>query len=374
MKDLIRVLHCTPAWFSPESVVGGGERWVDNVMLALASGAPNIQQSALSIGHKEGLQQRNSGLFRIVSADTGEPGSVNAVSASLWEEFHEFDLIHVHQALTEFGAYACCVAASLGKTIIITDHGGGLHPIMLAGGLRMAHGIFAQSNYAYKFIAADVSLPNLSMIGPIDTSFWQPPMKNKNKSPSIICVSRIIPFKGIDRIIRALPSNLHLKIVGRVYDKEYRRVLGQLARGKMVEFIHDADDKKLLSLYQDSTLFAQGSCIKNINGDISAKTELMGITTLEALSCGLPIVVPSDGGSLPELVTDKRFGVIFDNEADLKNIFDQHQAGTWPGFNVSELAHKHIKDWASLESYGKKLGDFYTFIHRSRISRGWIAA
>ena len=45
----MRILHASPTWFSPQSV-GGGERWVDNVMAALSAGAPDIEQAMVAIG------------------------------------------------------------------------------------------------------------------------------------------------------------------------------------------------------------------------------------------------------------------------------------------------------------------------------------
>lgn len=121
----IRILHASPTWFSPESIVGGGERWVDNVMLALAAGAPEVEQAMVAIGSSSGLTLRGRTLTRIVQNERVRQQPMEAVSSRLWGELAGFDVIHIHQSLADFGVYVCCVASSLGKTVILTDLGGG---------------------------------------------------------------------------------------------------------------------------------------------------------------------------------------------------------------------------------------------------------
>jgi len=182
-----------------------------------------------------------------------------------------------------------------------------------------------------------------------------------------------MPHKGIDRIIRALPSGLKLRVVGRVYHEEYHTLLRQLAEGKDVEFISGADDDRLVSIYQQASLFVQASCVRDVYGNVAAKTELMGLTTLEAMACGLPVIVSADGGSLPELVTDTRFGAVFKDEADLASLLRRHQAGIWPPLGGRTAAREHAISTYSLATYGRKLADFYAAAHTRRL-RGRVCA
>ncbi len=362
----LRVLHASPTWFSPTSVVGGGERWVDNVRLALSAGAPEIEQAMVAIGEEPEVSLRGQSLVRVLPNQRGLRTPMDAVSSYLWREFENFDVVHVHQSLTDFGAYACCVAASLGKTVVLTDLGGGASPIMLQGGLAMADGIVSISRYAHAMIASSVRSDSLIISGPIDTDKFVP-AATKPANPSAICVSRIMPHKGIDRLIKALPAGLKLKVVGRVYHDAYRAFLGELARGKDVEFIHDAQDDDLLGLYQSSSVFLQASCITDVYGSVQLKTELMGLTTLEAMSCGLPVVVSSDGGSLPELVTDAQFGAVFTNQDELQSLLTRHMAGFWPVTTASSAARAHVIQAAGLVGYGQRLGTFYAKVHAQKI-------
>jgi glycosyltransferase involved in cell wall biosynthesis len=290
---------------------------------------------------------------------------MDALSSLLWAEFAAFDVIHIHQSLTDFGAYACCIAASLGKTVILTDLGGGANPVMLQGGLAMADGVVSISAYAHKFIAPLVRAPSAVLTGPVDTDAFHPP-DVQPAVPSAICVSRIMPHKGIDRLIRALPSDLKLYVVGRVYHEAYRALLGELAAGKDVVFIHDATDDSLVRLYQNSTVFLQASCTRDVYGNVADKTELMGLTTLEAMACGLPVIVSGDGGSLPELVTDPRFGFVFRSEQELRQLLLRHQAGLWPSAGAQTAARTHVVAACGLAAYGRRLADFYAEVHMRR--------
>lgn len=334
-------------------------------MLALSAGAPEIHQAMVALGPAPEVSLRAQSLVRVVPNERESKSPMDAISSHLWREFEAFDVVHIHQSLTDFGAYACCTAASLGKTIVLTDLGGGSNPIMLQGGLAMADGILSISKYAHGMIASAVTSRSLIISGPVDTEKFVPGQVMPT-SPAAICVSRIMPHKGIDRLIRALPQGLKLRVVGRVYHDEYRSMLSELAHGKDVEFIHDASDDDLLGFYQKSTIFLQGSCLTDVYGNVQPKTELMGLTTLEAMSCGLPVVVSADGGSLPELVTDAKFGFVFSTTEELNSVLRRHMAGFWPAASAARAARAHVVSTAGLKEYGKRLGAFYHDVHAQR--------
>ncbi len=368
----LRVLHASPTWVSPDSGVGGGERWVDNVMAALSAGAPWIAQAMVTIGAGPGLAMRGRALVRILANERASRASMDALSSRLWSEFAAFDVIHVHQSLTDFGAYACCIAASLGKTVVLTDLGGGSNPVMLQGGMGMGDGVLSISKYAHAMIASSVRSSAIVLTGPVDTDVFRPAALPPGE-PAAICVSRVMPHKGIDRIIRALPPGLKLRVVGRVYHEAYRTLLGELAAGKDVEFIHDAGDEALIGLYHRSSVFLQASCIRDVYGNVAPNTELMGLTTLEAMACGLPVIVSADGGSLPELVTDPAFGQVFATQAELEILLRRHQAGLWPAGNAGRAARSHAVMSFGLVEYGRRLAQFYADIHARR-SEGALCA
>ncbi|GBU16658.1 MULTISPECIES: glycosyltransferase family 4 protein [Methylobacterium] len=355
----LRVAHLNPAYFSPDSYVGGGERYVDYLMQSLQT-VGGFEQVLFSMGKEDQFFLRDGIPIRVLRNESSHPGMTNAVSAALWRELTDFDLVHVHQCLTLFGAYSTAIVRSLKIPMIGTDLGGGEDPQMLRGrGVGLLDGVVSISQYAHNLLGSFFKGPHEILIGPIDTERFRAGAARPPRDPrKLICVSRILPHKGIDRVIAALPEGLSLTIVGRVYHQQYYELLLGMAADKDIRFVLDADDSALLALYDAHGIFVQASTARDIYGNDVAKPELMGLTTLEAMSFGLPVVV-SDAGSLPELVPDPRFGRVFSDVPTLAAILREVVAGSWPGPNAGDLARAHVVQHHGMETIGHRLADFY---------------
>jgi glycosyltransferase involved in cell wall biosynthesis len=360
-SSTLRIAHLTPAYFSPDSYVGGGERYVDYIVNALR-GVGKFEQCVFSLGAEDRLFERDGIPVRVLRNESSLPEPTDAFSAALWRELPGFDLVHVHQCLTLFGAYSTAIVRSLRIPAVGTELGGGESPLMLHGrGIELLDGVISISQYAHSLLGKFFSGPHEVLIGPVDTDRFAPTTKEVRNPSMVLCVSRVMPHKGIDRIIGALPSELSLTVVGHVYHEPYYELLRQMAKGKNVRFILDADDETLLDLYRTSGLFVQASTARDIYGNTVAKSELMGLTTLEAMACGLPVVV-SDTGSLPELVSDSRFGRIFSGEEELGAILRSFSSGAWPEANAGGLARSHVVKAHGLSTIARRLAAFYTAV------------
>ncbi|WP_333501008.1 glycosyltransferase family 4 protein [Kluyvera genomosp. 2] len=360
---VLNVCHLTPTYFSEDSVVGGGERYVYNLVEAVReanrTAEIKINQSVISISDNSGTITRDGVVIQLLNNISPTPGNMNYIPNQLWKHLEGLDVLHIHQGLTQFGEYCAVVAASLGIPFVITDLGGGSSNLMLSGkGLELANRVIAISKYANSLTSTSYSGETSVLIGPVDTEYFSPCEAQNRFKKYGICVSRILPHKGIDRIISALPYELELKVVGKVYDQDYFDLLRRLSEGKKVDFVQDAGDEELLALYQGADIFLQGSTHKDIYGNIIQKPELMGLTTLEAMSCGLPVIV-SDAGSLPEMVPNDRVGRVFSNHADLSKIFDEYMSGKWPLEDARLEARNHVVDNYSFLTVGKSLSAIY---------------
>jgi glycosyltransferase involved in cell wall biosynthesis len=355
------VAHLTPAYFSPDSYVGGGERYVDYITQAV-QGVGGFEQRVFTVGTADGSFERNGFSFRVLGNESSLTGQVNGFSAALWQELPGFDLVHIHQSLTIFGAYSTAIVRSLRIPSVGTDLGGGENTLMLRGrGIELFDGVISISEYARGLLDKSYSGLHEVLVGPVDTSKFSPDPGSARDRSKVLCVSRVVPHKGIDRVIAALPPGLSLTIVGRVYHEPYYELLRRMADGKNVHFIVDADDEKLLQLYRTSGLFVQASTALDIYGNAVAKSELMGLTTLEAMACGLPAVV-SNTGSLPELVPDPRFGLVFSGHDQLCTIFGRYSTGLWPENGAGALARAHVINAHSMDAIGNRLTAFYEHV------------
>jgi glycosyltransferase involved in cell wall biosynthesis len=299
---------------------------------------------------------------RVLRSESPFQNPMSAYSGQLWNELEQSDMVHVHQSLSTFGVYSTVVAKSLRKPVILTDLGGGEHRIMTTGrGLELGDAVLSISHYAQSLIAAKFSGIHEVVIGPVDTERFSPKPRPTRQYRSAICVGRIMPHKGIDRIIAALPAGLKLRVVGRVYHQRYYELLLRMSAGKDVEFILGADDQKLVDLYRDADLFLQGSTAKDVYGSTVRKPELMGLTTLEAMSCGLPAIV-SDVGSLPELIGHSDFGLVFRTHGELVADLKRFMCRSWPAKDAASRARQHVVENHSYIAVGRKVVGLYAAV------------
>ncbi|MFD6952156.1 alpha-(1-2)-phosphatidylinositol mannosyltransferase [Nocardiopsis sp. TSRI0078] len=129
--------------------------------------------------------------------------------------------------------------------------------------------------------------------------------------PVVVCVSRLVPRKGQDTLIRAWPRILAdlpdaaLLIVG---DGPHRQRLRSAARGMdSVVFTGPVPAGDLPSHYAAGDVFAM-PC-RTRHGGLEA--EGLGMVYLEAAACGLPVVAGDSGGA-PDAVLDGRTGLVVD--------------------------------------------------------------
>lgn len=113
------------------------------------------------------------------------------------------------------------------------------------------------------------------------------------KAPGGICaLGRVLPHKGLEVTIEALPAGMHLSIVGpSTLDPAYTGFLRQRAAGRLVDFMGRVDDRTRLEILARSRVLVASSCTTLHTGQVLEQAELLGLVIFEALAqfC-LPIV------------------------------------------------------------------------------------
>jgi phosphatidylinositol alpha-1,6-mannosyltransferase len=142
--------------------------------------------------------------------------------------------------------------------------------------------------------------------------------------PVVVCVSRMVPRKGQDALIRALPAirravpGAALLLVGR---GRHRDELARLARrvrvADHVVFAGGVPGSELAAHYAAGDVFAMPCRTRRGGMDV----EGLGIVYLEASALGLPVVVGDSGGA-PEAVRDGETGYLVDGR-DVTAIADR---------------------------------------------------
>jgi len=135
--------------------------------------------------------------------------------------------------------------------------------------------------------------------------------------PVVVCVSRLMPRKGQDVLLRALPA-----IRSAVPDAALLLVGGGPSRGDLERYVDRAGLRphvvltgsvpaaELPSYYGAGDVFAM-PCRTRLGG---LDVEGLGMVFLEAAACGLPVVAGRSGGA-PDAVRDGETGVLVDGSS-----------------------------------------------------------
>lgn len=141
----------------------------------------------------------------------------------------------------------------------------------------------------------------------VDVDVFMPDdMRVSGRIFKILFVSRLIERKGLQFVIPQLPQlrdtleakgkGLRLTIVG---DGPYRETLEQIAKENgvydIIDFVGQKDKDQIVPYYQDADVFI-----------LPSKKEGMPNVVLEAMACGLPIIMTPCQGS-KELISDNGF-------------------------------------------------------------------
>jgi phosphatidyl-myo-inositol dimannoside synthase len=131
--------------------------------------------------------------------------------------------------------------------------------------------------------------------------------------PLVVCVSRLVPRKGQDVLIRAIPSirrrvpDATLLIVGDGPDADRLRTLAARAPEGSVAFAGEVSESDLPRYYAVGDVFAM-PCRTRAAG---LEVEGWGNVFIEAAACGRPVVVGDSGGARESLV-DGETGLLVD--------------------------------------------------------------
>jgi len=148
--------------------------------------------------------------------------------------------------------------------------------------------------------------PNLPYIGTvyngIDTAKYKP---NKSHQDNLLFIGRIVPEKGAHTAIKvALKTNHKLTIIGPVFpDNLYyfeHKIKPYL--NEQIKYLGQLPPEKTISYFQTA---------KALLVPIEWQ-EPFGLTMIEAMSCGTPVIAYRQG-SVPEIVAHAKTGFVVDN-------------------------------------------------------------
>jgi glycosyltransferase involved in cell wall biosynthesis len=200
----------------------------------------------------------------------------------------------------------------------------------------------ANSNYVAARIRRYYGRASTVIPPPVDTDFFTPGPETAGTYDLV--VSALVPYKRLDLVLEAYRGGaVPLKIVGTGPEGDRLRARA----GPEVAFLGNVDAAALRDLY------------RGCRAVIMPNVEDFGITAVEAMACGRPVVVFAEGGGA-ESVIDGETGIVFREAtaAALRVAVDSLPALR---FNAAALR-------ARAESFSRRLFEFRfrTFLDAAR--------
>src|SRR5215211_3003993 len=133
-------------------------------------------------------------------------------------------------------------------------------------------------------------------------------------APVCVCVSRLVPRKGQDRLIEAwprvvarVPEARLLLVGGGPYERRLRRLAAASPAAERITLTGEVAWEELPAHYAAGDVFAMPCRTRWLGLDLEA----LGVVFLEAAATGLPVVAGRSGGA-PETVSEGVTGTVVD--------------------------------------------------------------
>jgi glycosyltransferase involved in cell wall biosynthesis len=297
------VVHVTPTWFSPESVLGGGERFAEELARAMAERA---EVKLVSFGPREIRETPRPGYERVI-LKSWTRDRMAPFAPGLPGELRGADIVHCHQFFVLPTFLAALLGRLRGSRVFVSDlGGGGWTPGYQIDQSRWIAAHLPLSGYAARHLPRGRNRRYRVIHGGVDLN-RHPMRPEPAHDGSAVFLGRVLPHKGIHFLIAGLPPGIPLHVVGPTPDSGYLDRLRGLATGKDVRFHGPLSDAEVVERLGRAMALVHPTPVDERGS--AGVHELFGLALVEAMARGCPAIT-SDVASLPEIVTPEVNGLL----------------------------------------------------------------
>jgi glycosyltransferase involved in cell wall biosynthesis len=306
----VRVIHVAPTPFGVEGLFGGGERYPLELARALA---PHVECELVTFGRHARSEQEPGGLrrrtLRALFYLGGHPAQ--PVAPGLFGALSGAHVVHTHHMRSLPSRWAALAGQPRRQVLAVTDHGlqgsnwGGLLP-------KLFDLFLAVSAYSARELGAPPGRTRV-IYGGADPLRYAPDPSVARQG--VLFVGRLTPHKGVDRLLQALPADVHLDVIGstghdpRPPERDYPLLLRRLAAARDVRFVGAVPDADLPAWYRSASVLVLPSVEQTCYGRPVRVSELLGLAVIEAMASGTPVIASRVGG-VSEVVVNGETGYL----------------------------------------------------------------
>ncbi|HEY0513858.1 MAG TPA: glycosyltransferase family 4 protein [Thermoanaerobaculia bacterium] len=301
----MNVVHVSPTYFAPESVLGGGERFAEELARAMAGRAEVERVKLVSFGRRAFRESPRPGYERVV-LESWTRDRATPFSPGLLGEIRGADVVHCHQFFVLPTFLAALFGRLWGSRVFVSDlGGGGWTPGYQIDQSRWIDAHLPISEYAARGLRGR-NRRHRVIHGGVDLDRY-PPRSAPRHDGSVVFLGRVLPHKGIHFLIEGLPLEVPLHVVGPAPDLAYLERLCALGAGKDVRFHGALTDAEVVERLGQAMALVHPTPLDE-RGSAGAH-ELFGLALVEAMARGCPVIA-SDAASLPEIVEPEVGGLL----------------------------------------------------------------
>ena len=223
-----------PALFGDGGVFGGAERYALELARHMAEVTPTRMVTFAAAATRQTFDRLD---VRILGAPWRVRGQqLNPFHPGMLRHLAWADVVHCHQRSVVASSFSAAFCRATGRKVFVSDLGGGGWDVSAYVRTdRWFHAHLHISEYS-RSLGGHAGWDRAQVIlGGVDIDRFSP-APALPKEPLVVFVGRLMPHKGVNDLIEALPPGLTLELIGRPYDNRFLADLKRLAAGKPVVF------------------------------------------------------------------------------------------------------------------------------------------